>query len=87
MPVVSGRKFRPLSPPGGPSDFQDLPQSSKRLEPKGDWRPPSPTPPSPGKEPETLRGGDAEPAARVTRLGRSSVSWDGGSFWNQKTGL
>lgn len=71
MPVVSGRKFRPPSPPGSPSDFQDLPQSSKRLELKGDWRSPSPTPPFPDKEPETLRGGDAEPTARVTRLGRS----------------
>ena len=70
MPVVSGRKFRPPSPPGGASDFQDLPQSSKRLEPKGDWRSSSPTPRFPDKEPEALRGGDAEPTARVTRLGR-----------------
>lgn len=57
--LLVGGEFRPH--PQETICFQDLPQFSKRLELKEDWRSPSPTPPFPDKEPETLRGGDTEP--------------------------
>ena len=70
--LAVGRSSDPQPLPEARPDFLDLPKDPERLKLKGNpemtQHPPSPFP---DKGPENLRGGDAEPTARVTRLGRS----------------